>query len=300
MTNDGPSDGRFVGPSEVRRVVMRLLDRFGGRLTEPARGICRLTGSQDLAKALLAWAPRAAGGSRWTTGQLAAQLRDGTPVRVTFDNDVASKMEVELISSRHPLVRVALDVLDESDLSLCRFGVVGLPGLEGSPDGCLARVDLAQSGGVRPRLEMWVTGLDLATGQEVDLGGALLDALAHGRLVDVHHQPHPDLDRLLGVLDEKLAVRRRDVEAQRRADNDALVDARIASQVRSIDLKLQRARSTLQQVIDRQRDSRVVRLHEGRIRNLLLDRDAVSATMQERRALDVSTQTVAVLQVHPV
>ena len=207
-------------------------------------------------------------------------------------------MEVELISSRHPLVRLALDVLDESDLSLCRFGVVGLPGLKGSPDGCLARVDLAQSSGVRPRLEMWVTALDLATGEEVDLGGDLLDALARGLLVDVHHQPHPDVDRLLGVLDQRLAVRRRDVETQRRADNDALVDARTASQIRSIDLKLDRARSTLQQVIDRQRDSRVVRLHEGRVKNLLMDRESVNAAMEGRRALDLSSQTVAVLQVH--
>lgn len=300
MTSDGPSDGRFVGPSEVRRVVMRLLQRFGGTLTEPARGICRLTGTAELARALLAWAPKAAGGSRWTVGQLAAQLREGNSVRVTFDNDVASKMEVELISSRHPLVRLALEVLDESDLSLCRFGVVGLPGLEGSPGGLLARVDLVQSGGVRPRLEMWVTGLDLATRREVDLGGALLGALAHGRLVDVRHQPHPDLDLLLGLLEQNLAIRRRDVEAQRGADNDALVDARTASQLRSIDLKLMRARQTLQQVIDRQRDSRVVRLHEGRIKNLLLDRDAVEASAQGRRALDVSSQTVAVLQVHPV
>jgi len=300
MTNDGPADGRFVGPSEVRRVVTRLLDRLGGTLTEPAGGISRLTGSQELARVLLTWAQQA-GGGRWrTVGQLAAHLRDGTPVRVTFDNDVASKMEVELVSSRHPLVRLALDVLDESDLSLCRFGVVGLPGLEGSPDGCLARIDLAQSGGVRPRLEMWVTALDLASGEELDLGGALLEGLAHGRLVDVQHQPHRGLDRLLDALEQALAVRRRDVEAQRRADNDALVDARTASQMRSIDLKLQRARSTLQQVVDRQRDARVVRLHEGRVNNLLLDREALSARMDERRNLDVSTQTVAVLQVHPV
>ena len=237
MTSDGPSDGRFVGPSEVRRVVLRLLHRFGGKLTEPARGICRLTGTAELARALLTWAPKAAGGSRWTVGQLAAQLRDGNSIRVTFDNDVASKMEVELISSRHPLVRLALEVLEESDLSLCRFGVVGLPGLEGSPEGLLARVDLVQSGGLRPRLEMWVTGLDLATRREVDLGGLCSSALAHGRLVDVQHQPHPDLDLLLGVLEQNLAIRRRDVEAQRGADNDALVDARTASQLRSIDLK---------------------------------------------------------------
>lgn len=300
MTAEGPSEGRFVGPSEVRRVLLRLLDRLGGKLTDPAQGICRLTGTVELARAVLNWAPKASGGSRWTAGQLAAQLRDGNPIRVTFDNDVASKMEVELISTRHPLIRVALEVLNETDLALCRFGVIGLPELQSSPQGCLARVDLAQSGGARPRLEMWVTAMDLATRREVEIGSALLDALARGDLVHVNHPAHSGLEQMLGTLEQNLGARRRTVEAQRRADNDALVDARVASQVRSIDLKLQRARETLDQVIDRQRDSRVIRLHEGRIKNLESDREAVQARLHQLRALDVSSQTLAVLQVHPV
>ena len=101
-------------------------------------------------------------------------------------------------------------------------------------------------------------------------------------------------------LDRALATRRRDVEVQRRADNDALVDARVASQVRSIDLKLQRARSTLTEVRRLGRDDRVVRLHEGRIRNLQADRDTVSARLDSMRLLDVSSTSVAVLQVHPL
>lgn len=300
MTNAGPTDGRFVGPSEVRRLVERLLQRYGGGISGPVRGIYRIAGNESLARAIHQFAPRAHGGSGLTSGQLAAQLRGDEPLRVTFDNDVASKLRVELISSRHPLVRVALNVLDESSLSLCRFGVVGVPALASSVSGCLARVDLVDSTGLRPRLEMWVTAVDLASGAEVDVAAPLLEAVAHGRTQDVEQVVHPDASRLLPVLEDLLRRRRRDIQAQRRADNDALVDARVASRVRSIDLKLERAQATLREVVENARDERVVRLHEGRIRNLLMDRDAVSGDVESGRSLDVSSRAVAVLQLHPV
>jgi hypothetical protein len=299
MTSAGPTDGRFVGPSEIRRLLLRLIARCGGKLTEPVRGISRLRGSDELARTVLRWSPRSVGGSQWTAGQLAAHLRDEKDIRVTFDNDVASKQQVELISGRHPLVRVALKVLDEASLDLRRFGVVGLPGLSAITAGCLARVDLVESTGIRPRLELWVTAVDLSTGVEVDISGILLDALAHGRLTDIERAPDPTLPGTLDRLERALTVRRRDVEHQRRADNDALVDARVASQLRSIDLKIARARSTLVEVEQRGRDDRVVRLHQGRIRNLQADRETVSAQLDVMRQLDVSSTSVAVLQLHP-
>lgn len=300
MTEEGPSDGRFVGPSEVRRLVERLLARCGGQLSEPSRtGICRLVGSEELARVVRTSHARRSGSMK-TVVQLAAELRDEVKIRVTFDSDVASKHEVELISSRHPLVEVALQVLESSDLSLRRFGIVAIPDLTGPSDGYLAKLDLAQTTGLRPQLELWVTAVDLTSGQVVqDLGGALLEATARGRLVDSSESPRPDLRQLLSKLDDAVAVRRRDLQLERRADNDALVDARIASQLRSIDLKIAKAQATLREVIERQRDDRVIRLHQGRISNLRTDRDAVRDELQSRRELHVSLTPVAVLQVHP-
>ena len=66
MTSTGPTDGRFVGPSEIRRLVLRLMSRCGGRLTQPVRGISRLSGSEELAQSVLRWSARASGGSQWT------------------------------------------------------------------------------------------------------------------------------------------------------------------------------------------------------------------------------------------
>lgn len=300
MTDNGPTEGRFVGPTEVRRLVERLLARCGGTLSAPNRhtGISRLTGTPDLA-VMVRQSRSARSGSMRSAGQLAADLRDGVVLRVTFDSDMASKHQVELISSRHPLVEVALQVLEESSLSLARFGVVEVPGLDG-PAGCLARLDLAQADGLTPRLELWVTAVDLTTGAVVaDLGGRILHAVAHGELSESANEPHPELGDLLDKLDDAVADRRRTVQARWRADNEARIDARLASRLRSIDLKLMRARATLESVVDRDRDDRVVRLHEGRIRNLSSDRDGTRADLDNRRTLDVTVTTVGMMQVHP-
>ena len=80
-------------------------------------------------------------------------------------------------------------------------------------------------------------------------------------------------------------MRRRDVQAERRSDNDALVEARIASQLRSIDLKIAKAQATLREVVERQRDDRVLRLHKGRINNLRIDRDAVRDELESKKEL---------------
>lgn len=300
MTEDGPADGRFIGPVEVRRLVERLLARCGGQLRGPNRaGICRLTGSDDLARRVRTLSGRRSGSMR-TVGQLAADLRDQKPVRVTFDSDVASKHEVELISSRHPLVEVALQALEGSDLALSRFGVVAVPGLDPRCGGYLAKLDLAETTGLRPQLELWVTAVDLSTGAVVeDLGSTLLEGAARGQLMDASEKPSPDLPRLLGLVDDALSLRRQQVQAERRADNDALVDARVASQLRSIDLKIAKAERTLRDVVEAGRDDRVVRLHQGRIKNLGADRDAVRDDLSTKKELDVRVTSVAVLQVHP-
>ena len=95
MTDDGPTQGRFVGPAEVRLLVERLLARHGGRLTTPSQvGISRLVGSVELATRLRALDVRSSGSMR-PVGQLAADLANRVEIRVTFDSDVASKHGVE-------------------------------------------------------------------------------------------------------------------------------------------------------------------------------------------------------------
>jgi hypothetical protein len=300
MGESGPTDGRYVGPSESRRLVERLLARCGGSLSEPNRqGICRLVGSEELAQAVRKVSQQRSGSLR-PVGRLAADLRDEVPIRVTFDSDTASKFDVELISPRHPLVSAALGVLDDSTLSLCRFAVVGVDDLAVPESGCLCKLDLVHSTGLQPRLELWVTAVALDGGEALpELGGHLLEAAAQGRLRDVDVRAHPAIETLLSKLDEEVSSRRREVQAQRRRDNDALIEARIASRRSSIELKIDRAQRTLTEVISRERDPRVIRMHEGRIKNLRVDLDDMERDLSERREMHMTVSPVAVLQVHP-
>lgn len=300
MTEAGPSDGRFIGQSEVRRLLDRLLDRLGGRLSAPdSSGIGKLVGSAALAQRL-----RAGGipsrGSMYSTAKLAAILRDEEAIPVTFETEVASRHNVELLSSRHPLVALALDEFGRESLTLKRFGAVRVPGLR--PGGrYVARVDLAESTGLRPRVELWVTAVDLDTGvADEEVVAKLLTALAQGSLEESSTTlPDVPSSRLRDVSD--LVSRRRGVtEARRWEENVALVEARIASRRRSIQLKIDRAERMRQEAVRDHKDPSIIRLHEGRRRNLLNDSRAVADALEPKKHLSLSLTQVAVLLVEGI
>jgi len=161
-------------------------------------------------------------------------------------------------------------------------------------------VDLAESGGLRTQRELWVTALDPVTGMVLDhVGPRLLGAVAGGTLVDVDAKPRGDLLELLQQLDLLVAERRTVTQELRRQDNAALVEARIASRERALDLKIEKAEATLRDVEDQGRSDRLLRMHRGRVKNLRADRAAVRAELEGRKQLDLTLTPVAVLQVHP-
>lgn len=297
LTEGGPSEGRFIGQSEVRRLLDRLLNRLGGKLSQPGvDGICKLVGSTALAHRL-----RAGGipgrGSMYAQGKLAAMLRDGDSVPVTFDTDVASKHNVELLSSRHPLVALAMNEFGAEALSLKRFGAVRVPGI---PPGAryVARVDLAESSGLRPRVELWVTAVDQSSGTPSEqVGMRLLTALAGGELEDLKVDGVTAPPHALRAAELLVSDRRRSTEDLRARENVALVDARIASKRRSIELKIHRAELLRGEAIRGGKASRIIRLHEGRARNLRSEMASVVDDLSPRKELSLALTQVALLVV---
>lgn len=121
----------------------------------------------------------------------------------------------------------------------------------------------------------------------------IMRAAAVGRLSDGPISAQADAKEtadLLGVAIEELERRRSAIEAERRAANEALVDARIQARLDGIDLKLAKAGEVLGKVQDRS----IRRMYEGRIRNLGLQREDVVAELDAKRGLAVTTQPVAV------
>jgi superfamily II DNA or RNA helicase len=296
--SDSPGRGRFIGAGEIRVLVEALLARHGGKIrTESSNGRrLEITGTPELASRLLSMTD-ADHGTKIGRSRLAARLREGQPIEVTLSSEEASQWDVELLSSRHPLVRLAVDELGGDELSLRRFGRVRIPGLPVSKS-YLVGMYLVETSGLRPQLELWGVAVDTDSGQvDTTVGEKLLSALAAGKLESTSLPVSDDLDSLLAISDEWTAQRQREVELERRLDNDALVESRLQSQRESFKLKIARATDTLETVLADGRDSSIARLHSGRIRHLKQRLAELDFDMAPKRYLTLSVQPVAVVLV---
>lgn len=294
ITESGPADGRYVGPSEVRRIVTAVIERHGGKLSAAdSSGIATLTGTPDLGSDIRFYINASAPGSTYSVPELASLFSRREPIKVTFDADVASRKGVELLSSRHPLVSLAKHILEQDPLSLRRFGAVEIPGI--SPGRLyLANLDLAHSTGVRPRLELWVTAIDLKTSRRDDsVGTKLLAALSNGSLGDLPH-PLPTVERRhLELINELRSARRSETERFRDQDNKALVDARIESRQHSLELKIERVSRTIKELTDSGGNPAIIRMHQGRRDSLRRQQEVATAEIAPKRSLTLSLSPVA-------
>jgi len=297
MTDSGPVDGRYVGAAEVRMLVGTLVRSTGAVLSAPdGEGVHTLRGTQQLGDLL--WnMRRQEKGSKYPIATLQARLVNGDPIEVTFDAELASRRDVELLSVRHPLVGLAVRQLAADSLNLRRFGRVAVPGLP-TRQRYAVEIDLVETTGVRPSRELWATAVDIGTRALADdAGPAILTALAEGTLGDAQPVGDDAVRSLLPRVKDAAWSRRNAEERERRADNDALVEARLQSGRHSLQLKIDRVTATLEQVRRDERDPRVIRLHEGRLRNLREATAELEATATAQRELSMSLTTIAILDV---
>jgi hypothetical protein len=104
------------------------------------------------------------------------------------------------------------------------------------------------------------------------------------------------MEPFLASLKEVSWARHREEESRRRLDNEALVQARLDARKASLQVKIHKAKATLDVVRERERDPRVIRMAEGRIRNLGQDLEQLEAELEEQRAFSMSRRTVAVIE----
>ncbi|WP_328459432.1 DEAD/DEAH box helicase [Actinoplanes sp. NBC_00393] len=294
MTEHGPGNGRFIGTAEIRRLMDELVKRYGGRLGSPdPDGVFTVIGTPKLAERLRS-SRVPEGGSRWSRSKLAALLQNGERLNCTVRTEVASRSDAELLSARHPLVKLALEVLEGENLALPRFGVLAVPGL---PAGrrYLVTFDLASTTGLRPSLELWATAIDLDTYRADDnIGDQVLTALADGQLSDGMQQTPTNLMRLWNLAKDHLAQRHLAVENVRRQDNAALVEGRIQAREASLDLQIDKTAALLRQLRADGRKANILRLHESRLRNLRARRADIRLELGARKELDIGLTAVAV------
>lgn len=294
---DTRSHGRFVGPEELRLLLEVYFGDLGaGRLHANKRNRQRWTLVGDLALGdAVARLGSSGTGTRFSAGELAMLLRDQDPIDVTFSNEDASRTGTELLSLRHPVVRAAVAHLAQRPAGLKRFASLTVPELPTTGRGHLVCIFLAEATGLRPTLELWPVAVDLDSGEiGEDAGFALLAAVAQGTVQD---GPVPNDDELMHErLDIALTAMRRELHerlAQRRAENDALVDSQLATRSAGLRHQIRRAESVLEQLIRDRRGESVQRLRKGQIRNLRQRLDELPAELESRRDLAMTSQPIA-------
>ena len=296
LTDSGPADGRYVGAAEVKLVMEVLAQGTGARITPSGHdGVFDLVGNARLSD--LVWHHHAKRRARQSTVHLQADLRNGTPIPVTFDSAVASARDVELLSARHPLIDVAVAFLEADELRLRRYGLVEISTLPPRSHYAV-QVDLVDQEGIRPALELWATAVDVNTGRPVEgVGESLLAHLAAGDIHDTSWGTARGIGDLLSALEDAAWTRRGREEPRRRAENEALSMSRIEARRASLGLKLRKAGETLDLVQREGRDQRVVRMHEGRIRNLSADLTKLDLELESARAFSLVMRPIALLEV---
>ncbi|MFZ0160910.1 MAG: helicase-related protein [Kineosporiaceae bacterium] len=294
----GPRPGRCINQGEITASVRALVESHGGSLRsvpdQPSR--LRIKGTPELSARLLR-SRMSDHGTPYGRGGLANRLREGQPLEVTLSSDDASRTSAELLSVRHPLVKLAVEVLGEDPLRLRRFGSVQLP-TAAVEERALVLISLVESTGLRPTLELWASAVGVRSRDQNEVvGDLLLDALAAGRLKDGDPAVPSNIDVLLRCAQDALHRRQMETERRWRTDNEALVDARIESRRQSVQIKIRRTVETLEKVRQAGRELQVQRIHEGRLRNLQQDLTQVDGELAAKRAMSVHVREVAVVLV---
>ena len=265
-----PGRGRFIGKQEIQRVVEKYLSKHGGSLTQINDSRWMITGSEAISQSLRHLNLQSNRSTRTGIANLSRDLDGRDPgLIVTFDAETAANESLELLSVRHPLLEVVQKDLLASELLLSKFGTLRLPTkYEVKPS--LVALHLARSTGIRPKLELWASAIDLET-FEIDEqpGHYLLQALAEGSFENSDADfEEVDLFRASGAVENHVALKHRNHRRTLSLDNEAIFAERVEAQKLSLANKINLAQGTLNKVRENRRDPKIITIYQSRIDRL--------------------------------
>jgi hypothetical protein len=228
-------------------------------------------------------------------GRLVGRLRDAVPIEITFRPEAVRGEQIELVTSLHPLIRLALHEFENEPLSVIRYGSIGLPSIR-TGSHYLINVSLARTVAVRSLCEMWITAVDMSTGErDESIEDELMTALAEGRFAHPSGAVPGSISESIRRLEGLVALRQISTRTERSQDNAALAEARIDSELNSLQIKIDHATDQLRDHRAERAESSLTRMFEGRIRNLGRDREDVQEKYRLKRQLTLSVESVATI-----
>jgi superfamily II DNA or RNA helicase len=286
-----PGRGRFLGAQEIIRIVDSYLIKNKGSLRSVGDERWLITGSKEIANDLRSLASNPAffgknGNVSMSPANLARELDGSGPgLTVTFSPELAANFNVELVSVRHPLLECVKQDLVSSEGLLNRFGSLALRELPKGKE-YLIGVHLARSHGIRPRLELWSTSVDLSTGELVDgPGDALLQALAANTFTSAapisSMQTHQRALEKIELDVAKRQLRENDILVR---DNEAIASERASAKKLSLENKIAAAQGTLSKVVNAGRAAGIIRINESRLNRLIAELDNLDRSYSSKHA----------------
>lgn len=299
MQEDLERTGRYVGQRELGMLLDDWARTSGARGIEidEARQILRFCGTSAMAKQLEGLVDDRER-SRAEVQASIDSFRDETYIYLALDPEVSRVSGIDLLTASHPLARAAVRVPGHEQ---ARFSHVRMDASAAVPTGSyLVQAAVATWEGLRPAKEVWTACVEIQSHAEhPSIGETLFAVIAEGQLVDAYGRAPTGLASAVKRTSALLLDRQVLEEADRRAVNNALVEARLANVDTMHRRKLDDLRSRRQTLLDRN-DGKMARLFDAQIKHERDRLGRVTADIQERSACHLMLEPLAVCLVEVV
>jgi superfamily II DNA or RNA helicase len=220
-------------------------------------------------------------------------------VMVTFDSQEACKDDSLFFVTMHsPIIKAIVKFTEKGQMEV-PLGKLRLNGYKGLLGLHFLFMYLLEKHGAKRSLQL-VPILVSARDRNVfyfsddvteSLLGSLIDAEDLGDEIKLNCQ---DIEGSENAATDCISLIREEEERKLRRDNEILINNRIESITQALDLKEGRIRRTIEKIRQRKdTDPRIMRLHEGRLRNLRQNTEGEIRKWEERRAVSVGYRRVA-------
>lgn len=309
---DSINSGRYVSANEIQSLCSSFLaERFPGTRLEPVKsddnrfwkfvpnGIFK----DELERFLNRPGSRAGASDReFIQKVLSVFGRSGAPaVPLTFDSDIANQRRLlQFVNIWHPLARMAMEHFNSQNLLQPEQRVVQARFSAADPelwgDYSVFLFSIA-SEGVVPTHEFVSVMVDNHGEISEPVSARFLKALQDAPSFEPMYQAlrfsPGELDRMKGLVHEHMGNVRAAKEESSRQRNEALLQVRKSAIERTYNSKIRRAQIRL----DNAQNQRIIRMHQGEIRNLGERLSSALEKLEARKEVSVTYETVAYGQV---
>jgi superfamily II DNA or RNA helicase len=301
LSESGPKKGRYMSPAEILGHLEFIASEYGASVTPLASDFSLIEFRGTEALAIAAGKSKMLDVGSELGHALHSHLRSGEPLTFVLDSRILTRPDsprgpTEIVSARHPLIRMAQERLRETNLLDGRYSDLVIKSEEFSGQ-YLAKWMIFESFGVDHKTELWVTAIDLSSGerdQEVEdflLANAELIREAWVRPTSLVSDL--DIDALKAVEAIKFQ-RERD---ERQLENEAIIGARLEAERAVEERKLVSNEARLAKDIENGRPEKILQLTRGKIDRSKARLIDLEDEFEAKRLLSAQTHNVALAKV---